>query len=349
MQTNNTLGASSGRITPKIAIYGTGQYALEAVRIIVDKGWEIVAAYNRAGAKVGQDLGNLAGLTKPLGIVVEDCEFADYSSSNANIAIHSVADRLDYNWPAYERLINAGINVICHGGESSFPWGSRPELAGALDAMANANGVTFTGTGIWDSSRIWSGLIVAGTASNLEGLVHRTLTNGEAAGLELLKVCGGTFTPEEFNNKNTELLAGIYKTVPHQVLWALGLDVISVVEEREPIIDDKPVYSHALGRDIEPGICLGTRITTRVTTREGINALSINELRVLRPGESEHMIWEVQGRPATKIRVDRTDSLHSSSACMVNRIPDVLAAQPGIQVISKLGPIRPQSISGEKP
>lgn len=325
---------------PRVAIYGTGQYALETVRIMRDKGWNIVSAYNRAGAKVGQDLGTLAGIA-PLGITVQDCETADYGASTANIAIHSVGDRLDYNWPGHERLLGAGINVICHGGESNFPWGSRPEFAPRIDELAKRNGVSFTGTGIWDYSRLWSGLLIAGSASRLEGLVHRTLTNGEAAGIELLRVCGGTLTLDEFDELNEDLLAGIYKTVPHQVLWALGLEVTSVTEEREPVLDDKPVYSHALQADIPPGVCLGTRITTRVTTREGINAVSINELRVLRPDEKEHMVWEVQGRPETKIRVDRTDSMHSSAACMVNRIPDVLAAEPGIQVISQLGPMRP--------
>lgn len=326
---------------PQVAIYGAGQYALESVRIMHRKGWDIVAAYNRAGEKVGRDIGELAGI-EPLGVLVEDCEDADYGSSGANIAIHSVADRLDYNWPGHQRLLGAGINVICHGGESNFPWGSRPELAGRLDELAKAHGVTFTGTGIWDYSRIWSGLLAAGSASELTGLVHRTLTNGEAAGLELLKVCGGTLTLEEFSELNEGLLAGIYKTVPHQVLWALGFEVTDVSEEREPILDSEPVFSNALGANIEPGICLGTRITTRVRTREGVNATSINELRVLKPGEKEHMVWEVQGRPETVIRVDRTDSMHSSAACMVNRVPDVLNAEPGIQVISQLGPIRPQ-------
>ena len=326
---------------PQVAIYGAGQYALESVRIMHRKGWDIVAAYNRAGEKVGRDIGELAGI-EPLGVLVEDCEEANYGSSGANIAIHSVADRLDYNWPGHQRLLGAGINVICHGGESNFPWGSRPELAGRLDELAKAHGVTFTGTGIWDYSRIWSGLLAAGSASELTGLVHRTLTNGEAAGLELLKVCGGTLTLEEFSELNEGLLAGIYKTVPHQVLWALGFEVTDVSEEREPILDSEPVFSNALGANIEPGICLGTRITTRVRTREGINATSINELRVLKPGEKEHMVWEVQGRPETVIRVDRTDSMHSSAACMVNRVPDVLNAEPGIQVISQLGPIRPQ-------
>ena len=326
---------------PQVAIYGAGQYALESVRIMHRKGWDIVAAYNRAGEKVGRDIGELAGI-EPLGVLVEDCEEANYGSSGANIAIHSVADRLDYNWPGHQRLLGAGINVICHGGESNFPWGSRPELAGRLDELAKAHGVTFTGTGIWDYSRIWSGLLAAGSASELTGLIHRTLTNGEAAGLELLKVCGGTLTLEEFSELNEGLLAGIYKTVPHQVLWALGLEVTDVSEEREPILDSEPVFSNALGANIEPGICLGTRITTRVRTREGVNATSINELRVLKPGEKEHMVWEVQGRPETVIRVDRTDSMHSSAACMVNRVPDVLDAEPGIQVISQLGPIRPQ-------
>ena len=224
---------------------------------------------------------------------------------------------------------------------SYFPWGSRPELAGRLDELAKANGVTFTGTGIWDYSRIWSGLLAAGSVSELSGLVHRTLTNGEAAGLELLRVCGGTLTLEEFGELNEGMLAGIYKTVPHQVLWALGYEVTDVTEERA-ILDTEPVFSHALAANIERGICLGTRITTRVGTREGVTATSINELRILKPGEKEHMVWEVQGRPETVVTVDRTDSMHSSAACMVNRVPDVLVADPGIQVISQLGLMRPQ-------
>ena len=55
---------------------------------------------------------------------------------------------------AYERLMNAGINVICHGAESYFPWGADRQLAERIDAVARRNGVTFTGTGIWDFSRI---------------------------------------------------------------------------------------------------------------------------------------------------------------------------------------------------
>jgi len=64
---------------PRVMIYGVGYYASEAVRILVERGWPIVGAVNRAGPKIGQDLGRLAGLEHDLGIIVQDCETADYA------------------------------------------------------------------------------------------------------------------------------------------------------------------------------------------------------------------------------------------------------------------------------
>ena len=49
---------------PRIVIYGAGQVGQYIARFAVQKGWPIVAAFNRAGAKVGQALGRLAGLSR---------------------------------------------------------------------------------------------------------------------------------------------------------------------------------------------------------------------------------------------------------------------------------------------
>ena len=40
-----------------VAREGDGKMSFEPNRIAVKKGWPIVAAYNRAGAKLGQDIG----------------------------------------------------------------------------------------------------------------------------------------------------------------------------------------------------------------------------------------------------------------------------------------------------
>ena len=46
---------------PRIVVYGTGFFGGLIARLALEKGWTIVAAVNRAGAKVGQDMGRSAG------------------------------------------------------------------------------------------------------------------------------------------------------------------------------------------------------------------------------------------------------------------------------------------------
>jgi 4-hydroxy-tetrahydrodipicolinate reductase len=334
-----------GAVSPRLAFYGLGNYGLEAVRIAHAAGVPIAAAYNRAGPKVGQDLGRLAGLGTDIGVIVQDCDTADYATSGVNVAIVAVTDRLSKNMPVYEQLLGAGINIICHGAEAYFPYGADPELAARIDALARANGVSFTGTGIWDFSRIWAGILAVGPSTQLRALKHYSVTNAQSATLDLAKVCGVTLTQQEFAEQNYDRIGDLYKLIPHHVLHALGYTVTKVTEHREPVLSEQPVYSHLAGRDLEPGIALGIRIVAEVETAEGVTATSHMELRILNEGESEHMLWELDGKPATKVRVDRTDSVHTSAACLVHRVPDVLAAAPGIRLVSQLGVLRPTKLA----
>jgi 4-hydroxy-tetrahydrodipicolinate reductase len=329
---------------PRIAIYGLGQYGTEAARIALAKGWRIVAAYNRAGPKVGQDLGNLLGLTQPLSVLVEDCDTADYSRPGANVAINAVTDRLETNMAGYLRLMGAGMNVICHGAEAYFPQGADPILAARIDELARANGVSFTGTGIWDYSRIWAGILVCGPVTELRSLFHRSMTNAQSGTVELMRLCGVGMTQAEFADTNARNIGGLYKLIPHHVLHALGYGVTQVTERREPVLSEEPVYCHLLDKILESGIVLGTRIIARVETLQGVVATTHFELCILPEGETEHMIWEVTGKPETKVRIERTDSVHSSAACMVHRIPDVIAAEPGIKLVSQLGVLMPKAL-----
>jgi 4-hydroxy-tetrahydrodipicolinate reductase len=329
---------------PRIVIYGTGQYGSIAARIALEKGWPVAAAVNRAGDKVGQDLGRLAGLGHDCGIVVQDCELADYEAIDADLAIVATTDRLAVNYPVYERLMNAGMNVICHGAESSFPMGADAALAGRIDALAKRNGVSFCGTGLWDMSRIWSGILVAGPCTRIESMFLESLTNIGAAGKHVLDVVGVGLTPDEYRRKFVDEagpVGNIYKLIPEHVLTALGFTVTSSTEVREPVIFDEPVHCRYLQQDIEPGLAVGTRVVATVETREGVSAKTSIELRLIRDGEQEHVAWRVEGQPRSLIRVDRRGSVYSSASTMINRVRDVIAASPGIRLVSELGPLKP--------
>ena len=189
---------------PRIAIYGIGQYGSLVTRLATEKGWPIVAAFNRAGPKVGQDLGRVAGLERDLGVVVQDNESGDYDGLDADIGVVTHQDLLRFNMDAYRRFMGAGLNVACHGGQSYLPQTNDPELAAEIEALAIANGVTFTGGGIWDMSRIWAGVLTAGPCTDITSLHHSSLTDPEGQLLTLTRGSAFNQSPERFYERRLD-------------------------------------------------------------------------------------------------------------------------------------------------
>jgi hypothetical protein len=329
---------------PRLALYGTGQFGQYFARLALQAGLPIVAAYNRAGAKVGKDLGRLAGLDRDLGIIVKDGEKAELSKGDADVVIVSVGNHIRTNFPIYEKFLKAGINVLCLGGEACYPYGIDAELAEKIDALAKSNNVSFTGGGIWDVSRIWPGILAAGPCTELESLYHRSITDcsRQIISKEQAWECGIGHTVKAFWDKGygENPMALLYKTIPQHVFHALGYTWTNVNIRLEPVLFDIPVKLHLFEHPFEPGTTMGTRIIIDVETKEGPTAKAEIELRLLRDGEVEHMYWSVNGRPQINIRVERNDSAHATAGCLFNRIPDVIKAPPGIALISQMGPLK---------
>src|SRR5687768_4231029 len=88
--------------TPRVVLYGTGFVAQEITKLIAERGWKIVAALNRAGPTIGEDLGSIAALGRELGVIVEDYETADYAAMDADIALVAGPDSPEDCFPIYE-------------------------------------------------------------------------------------------------------------------------------------------------------------------------------------------------------------------------------------------------------
>ncbi|RYD87829.1 MAG: hypothetical protein EOP61_34810, partial [Sphingomonadales bacterium] len=125
----------SGR-APRILLYGVGRYGCEFARLARLKGWPIVGAVNRAGDKVGKSLAELAGTDDRDGVVVQDCDALDWSTVDADIGVVFTTDILRNNWPAYQRLLSAGMDVVCHGVQSYYPWRYDPGTSARIDGLA---------------------------------------------------------------------------------------------------------------------------------------------------------------------------------------------------------------------
>ena len=331
-------------LKPRVAIYGIGQYGKKIARLALQKGLTIVAAYNRAGNKIGQDIGRLAGLERDVGVIVQDCNTANFEHLEADIGIVTMTNYLSQNLAAYKRFLNAGLNVLCHGTESYYPYGCNPDIAAEIDALAKNNNVTFTGSGIWDMSRVWAGIFLAGPCTEIKSLYHSSITDltGQAGTRQACEGFGAGITVAQFYGMglDTSLVAISYKTIPEHVLFALGYTITNTRVFVEPVVTDVPLDSAYMGRVIPAGACIGTRIVGEINTAQGVTARAEIELRLFKEGEVEHMFWSVDGMPRTRVRVERSDSADATAGCLFNRIPDVIAARPGIVLLSQLGPLK---------
>lgn len=348
MADDTTQPAAHERSAPRIAIYGAGNYGFAVTRMAHANGWPIVAAYNRAGSKVGQDIGRLAGLDVDLGVLVEECDTADYGDLDADIAIVATTDRLRDNMIAFERLLTTGVNVLSHNTESYLPWAVDRVLATQLDGWAHGAGVTFTGGGIWDASRIWSGILATGPCTSLSSLHHTSRTN-LGVSKRVSPVAGIGFSHDRFQAELIDqpgMIGELYKLIPWHVVQALGYEVTNVVERREPVLFDTTVHAAGLGRDIPAGEPAGLRVLVDVSTAQGLTAHAHIELRVCADDEADFMRWDVRGEPNSTVHVDRQVGPPGSATSLINRVRDVIAAPPGIQEISKLGPPKHSALEG---
>lgn len=335
------------KISPKLVIYGVGFVGLELTRLASRKGWEIVAAFNRNGDKIGQDIGRLAGLGHDLGVAVQDCENADYDAIDADVVLNTSCDELSDNMLCYERFLSRGINVLCHGAEAYNPYLSSPELAEKIEALAKQNSASFTGSGIWDMTRLWSGMIAAGPCVEINAIHHITNTEALRAGLHWAPVIGVGMTVEEYD-KEIGRTSGLFTkmlSVPSiTVLQHYGYSITNIERRQEPIVWDDPVYCPYLKKEIPAGRVVGTCYISSLETAEGVTASTRASYRIFREGEDEAMVWRVDGLPSMEVRVIREDSGVASASSLFNRIPDVIAAEPGIQTLMDLGPEKPSTL-----
>ena len=329
---------------PRIVICGTGQYGGIVAQIALDVGYEIVGAYNRAGPRIGQDLGRATGLGRDLGIIVEDIEKADLSRVGADVGVTTQGNDLRREMPTYKRLMAAGINVVSLAMEAYYPYGSDPEAAAEIDAFARTHKVTFTGSGIHDMTRIWSGILACGQCTHIESIYHESLTNASEQGLpeQLTRDYAVGWTVEDYLKAGFDKhrLWPVYTATQEHILTYLGYTVIEKGTRIEPVVWDKPLDCEFLNMVIPAGRVLGTRTIGYVKTKEGVTANVRTEGRVCSKDEQDYTLWRIEGKPRTEIHIKRLDPDYTNAACLVNRIKDVIGAPPGIVLVSQYGPIQ---------
>ena len=105
------------------------------------------------------------------------------------------------------------------------------------------------------------------------------------------------------------------------VLEAVGYEVADYTTKIEPVVLESEMAFWLFDEPIAAGRCVGQRISSDLTTLQGVTARSVVELRLFDEGEEEHMTWEINGIPHIKLRTIRDDSINVTVMSHFNRIP----------------------------
>ena len=338
----------------RVAQVGTGNAGMLTLRqLISDDRFELVAVSVSTRDKVGKDAGELAGLDVVTGVpavasldelVAAHPECAVYCAMGDTRPVEATND--------VRALLEAGIDVVGSApGTLQFPWGTMPDkVIDKVEASARAGNATVYITGVdpgFASDLV--PLALASTCQRVEQVKCYELADyATYDGAEVMFDLMGfgkpvTDTPLLFL---PGILAMAWGTAIRMMATGLGIAVDEIVEhwEAEPAPES---YDIAAGR-IEEGTIAALKfsISGMVAGHPAIVVEHVTRTRDdLRPdwarpaaGGGSYRV-EITGEPSYVVDIVPSsahgDHNHAAivAACgrIVNSIPDVLAAEPGIR------------------
>ena len=331
-----TAGPYSGT---RVVVYGVGAMGAIATRLLVDKGAEIVGAIGRSPDKVGRDLGDVAGLGVHLGVPIES-DADRVLSRGADIAVVCVGSYLSAMHRHFETCLENGVNVVTIEEETVFPWTTAPDHARALDELAKAQGVTLAASGAQDV--FWLNLVstLLGASHRVDRVIGHCRWNVDDYGPEVANHLFIGQSKADFDNFVAS--SGWPEFVVRQTLEALvarlGLTVKNIASDVTAVTLEEPIQSRSLKAEIPAGHMVGTIDHTIVSTEEGPQFEFTMEGRAYREGETDSNSWRVKGEPDLELNCQNTNYRFTTCSTLINRIPDIVAAAPGLCSLDGLKP-----------
>lgn len=316
---------------------GLGHMGSEIVRLVHRRSdMEIVGAVDVAPDKVGADLGKVVGLDHPLGIPVAGSIEDVLSATQADIAVQATGSHLPRVYPQLVELIERGLNVVSTCEELAYPAWQHSELAEELDRLASAHEVTVLGTGV-NPGFVMDRLPIAltGVCQEVKSVRVMRVVDAARRRLPLQQKAGAGLTVAEFRAR-VQAKAIQHVGLPESVALiaeALGWKLDEIQESIEPVVADRPLSSDFIR--VEPGQVAGLHQRARGLV-EGREAITLDLWMVLRADEPRDEVWIEAVPPIHMVIPGGTHGDRATVGVVVNSIPQVVAASPGLKTILDL-------------
>jgi hypothetical protein len=337
----------------KIIHWGIGAMGGEMVKLVQKKsGLESVAAICRAypaskdlaKVKAGKDLGEVAGLGRPLAIALSDNADEVLSTTRADIVLHSTSSSLEEVEEQIIKAVTAGLNVITTSqSKLVFPWKHYPEIGRRIDEAAKKKGVTVLFTGVNPGFIMdFIPITFTGICASVRSIRVRRVVNYAPFGPGSVTDSGFGLPIEEFKKKIGEgaipLIAPSSPCID-MIADALGWNLEETQMTIEPLTSKKPKTVSYM--EIKPGLVCGFR-RIFCGMKNGEAVIILDTIGMVDPEEDGFETGDalfIEGEPNVDLVIKGEIAQKAGMATVahaVNSIPQVMEAKPGLVTVRDL-------------
>ncbi len=323
--------------TTKVMMVGLGPIGVAVARqLSARRSFRIVAAVDIDPAKVGRDIGEVAGLARRTGVRVVADAAAAIRKAKPQVAVLCTSSSLQKLWEQLQPILRRRVPVVSTTEELAWPWYSNKRLARLIDAAAKKAKVAVVGTGI-NPGFAMDALPVTLTAicERVESVRVDRVQDARIRRLPFQKKIGAGLTPAQFAGRvkaGTVRHVGLTESVA-MIADALGWKLDRIADEIGPKLAAVAVESEFLR--VEAGQVCGI-VQHGLGYRGGKRVITLHMEAYLGAPETFDAVT-IEGSP--RLCLQAKGGYHgdvATAAIAVNTIPRVLEARPGLHTMRSL-------------
>jgi 4-hydroxy-tetrahydrodipicolinate reductase len=315
---------------------GLGPIGAGIVRQIASRaGFRIVGAVDIDPAKAGRDLGDVVSLGRRLKVKVSS-DMKAMRACNPDVAVLCTSSSLRKVVPQIEMIVRARVPIVSTTEELSYPFWSQRGLARRIDAMARKAGVVVLGTGVNPGFAMDAlPIMLTGVCERVDSLRIERVQDARIRRLPFQQKIGAGLTPGEFRKKVVDgsvRHVGLTESIS-MIGDAMGWRLDRITDNIAPKIAENAVASEYLS--VKPGEVCGI-LQDGVGYRAGEAVVRLHMEAYLGAPESFDAVM-VEGSPSLDMKI--SGGIHgdiATASIVVNSIPKVLDAEPGLRTMRSL-------------
>lgn len=318
----------------RVVSYGLGPIGLRAAALAARKdSLDVVGAIDIAPDLANRDLGEIAAEQALAGVTVSGDAETTLRELKPDAVIHCTSSFLPTVEKQLTGIVAAGVNAISSTEELLWPSLQHPDIASRLDAAATSAGKTILGTGVnpgfvMDTLPAFAGAV----CYDVERVECRRYVDATTRRLPFQKKIGAGLSESEFRALVADGKLGHIGLRESIALLgaACGFELDTIEQDIEPILATRDLKTEHLS--IASGEVAGIHNTG--FGARGSDRLIEMDLRMFVGCENPHDAAILHGTPGLHVEIPGgTSGDLATAAMLVNGIPGVVAASPGVRTM----------------